>query len=145
MKDRIRELRPIIIWAFFLNTIWEFGQCLFLYNMWSWPFWKAAIWMWAAVIGDVLIVLGLWKITELIFSSSNFDKPKLKDYLFLIVTSFIASIILEWTAKYLGLWTYSDLMPILVIFKYEVGLSPIIQITFLPALSIFLSKFYNPQ
>jgi len=113
--------------------------------MWSWPFWKAAIWMWAAVIGDVLIVLGLWKITELIFSSSNFDKPKLKDYLFLIVTSFIASIILEWTAKYLGLWTYSDLMPILVIFKYEVGLSPIIQITFLPALSIFLSKFYNPQ
>ncbi len=61
----------------------------------------------------------------------------------------MASIALEWGAKFLNLWTYSDLMPVLIIFDYEVGLSPIIQITFLPALSLFLSEksknkeFYN--
>lgn len=95
--------------------------------------------MWAAIIGDVFIVLGLWKITEFIFSPVNFKKLKLKDYLYLIFISFIASIVLEWTAKFLELWTYSDLMPVLIIFDYEVGLSPIIQITFLPALSVYIS------
>jgi len=131
---------PIVVfWAFLLNMIWEFGQCLFLYNMWDWPFWKATVWMWAAIIGDVFIVLGLWKITTSIFPSINFAQSNFKNYLYLIVISFLASVVLEWAAKYLELWTYSDLMPILVIFDYEVGLSPIMQITFLPALSVYLS------
>ena len=38
--------------------VWEFGQCLFLYDMWSWGVWGATVWMWAAIIGDVGIVLG---------------------------------------------------------------------------------------
>ena len=96
--------------------------------------------MWAAIIGDVFIVLGLWKITEFIFSSVNFEKLKLNDYLYFIFISFIASIVLEWAAKFLELWTYSDLMPVLIIFDYEVGLSPIVQITFLPALSVYFSN-----
>ena len=99
--------------------------------------------MWAAIIGDVFIVLGLWKITEFIFSPVNFKKLKLKDYLYLIFISFIASIVLEWTAKFLELWTYSRLMPVLIIFDYEVGLSPIIQITLLPALSVYFSNAHN--
>ena len=139
MKDRIKEICSIVIWAFLLNMIWEFGQCLLLYDMWSWPFWKASFWMWAAIFGDVIIVLGLWKITELLFLSVNFEKIQLKDYALLIFISLIASVILEWGAKFLELWTYSDLMPVLTIFDYEVGLSPIIQVTFLPALSVYLS------
>lgn len=111
--------------------------------MWEWPFWKATVWMWAAIIGDIVIVLALWKITTALFSSVSFDNPKLKNYLYLIVISFLASIVLEWGAKYFGLWTYSNLMPVLIIFDYEVGLSPIIQITFLPALTIYLS--HNKQ
>ncbi len=140
MKDHIKELRPIVIWAFLLNTIWEFGQCVFLYDMWDWPFWKATVWMWAAIIGDVFIVLGLWKITERIFSATNFFESNLKDYLYLSGVSFIASVVLEWGAKYFELWTYSNMMPIVSLFNYEVGLSPIIQITFLPALSVYLSN-----
>lgn len=140
MKDHIKELCPIVIWAFLLNTIWEFGQCLFLYDMRDWPFLKATVWMWAAIIGDVFIVLGLWKITELTFSSTKFAKLNLKDYLYLIGISLLASVILEWVAKYLQLWTYSDMMPIVSVFNYEVGLSPIIQITFLPALSVFAGQ-----
>ena len=38
--------------------VWEFGQCLFLYDMWSWGVWGTTVWMWAAIIGDVGIVLG---------------------------------------------------------------------------------------
>ena len=35
------------------------GQCLFLHDMWSWGVWRATVWMWAAIIGDVGIVLGV--------------------------------------------------------------------------------------
>lgn len=65
-------------------------------------------WMWAAIIEDVFIVLGLWKLREVLFWSVNFEKIQLKDYVYLIFMSFIASIILEWAAKFFELWTYSN-------------------------------------
>jgi len=42
-----------------LNAAWEFLQCTVFYDMWDWPFWRAALWMWGAILGDVLIVLGV--------------------------------------------------------------------------------------
>ena len=50
--------RRVAASGFLLNMVWEFGQCLFLYDMWSWGVWGATVWMWAAIIGDVGIVLG---------------------------------------------------------------------------------------
>lgn len=133
-------LISIVLWAFILNTLWEFGQCVFLYNMWSWSFWKATFWMWGAVFGDILIVLGLWKGTTTLFASVQFSGSSWKDYMLLTGISFLAGILLEWAAIYLDLWTYDRSMPVFSIFGYQVGLSPILQITFLPALSIYLSN-----
>jgi hypothetical protein len=134
-------VKKVIFWAFILNTIWEFVQCGFLYGMWDWPFLKATVWMWGAVLGDIIIVLGLWRATSMLTSSVHLE-PHLsrKGYFVLFGLSFAASIFLEWAAIFLSLWEYTSAMPVLTIFSYEVGLSPIFQITVLPALSIFLAS-----
>jgi len=132
-----------MLWAFILHTGWEFGQCLFLYDMWDWPFLKATIWMWGAIFGDILIVLALWKVSATLVPSINYSQPNAISYLFLIVLSFVVSILLEWIAIALNLWEYSDAMPVLTVFSYEVGLSPIVQITLLPAASIYLADRFS--
>lgn len=103
--------------------------------------------MWAAIFGDVLIVLGLWKGTTILLPSVQFDSPGQKGYLILLILSFLASIFLEWVALFLGLWQYTSAMPVVTLFGFDVGLLPILQITFLPALSIYLAnRFYTqPQ
>lgn len=130
----------IIFWALILNTLWEFTQCIWFYDMWSWPFWKATVWMWAAISGDILIVLGLWKITTLLVPSVHFYKPDGMGYVVLLLISFVAAVFLEWIAIYLELWTYDPFMPTLMILGRQVGLMPILQITVLPALSIYLTS-----
>ncbi len=46
MTARFSFWPQIAAWGFLLNMVWEFGQCLFLYDMWSWGFWRGAGWMW---------------------------------------------------------------------------------------------------
>ena len=129
----------VVFWAFLLHTLWELIQCLFLYEMWDWPFWEATLWMWAAIFGDILIVLGLWKAAAVFSSAVHIKVGTFKGYAFLLGISFLASIFLEWIAKVLNLWQYSSNMPVIEILNYEVGLSPVLQITFLPALSVYLA------
>lgn len=130
----------IVFWAFILHTAWEFTQCVFLYDMWDWSFWKATIWMWAAIFGDILIVLGLWKTAASFSSNIDFQLHGLHDYALLLGISFIAGIFLKWLARALDLWQYTSDMPSIEPFNYQVELSPILQITFLPALSVYLAK-----
>jgi len=129
----------VVFWAFLLHTLWELIQCLFLYEMWDWPFWEATLWMWAAIFGDILIVLGLWKAAAVFASAIQVNVTGFKGYALLLSISFLASIFLEWIAKVLNLWQYSSNMPVIEILNYEVGLSPVLQITFLPALSVYLA------
>lgn len=138
-----QEIRSIVFWAFLLNMVWEFGQCLFLFDMWDWPFWKATVWMWAAIIGDVFIVLGIWKLTRLFLPESRFSTLFSKDFFAAFGISILASVFLEWMAIILDLWGYSVWMPTILILGHEIGLSPIVQISFLPALSIYLA-YHKP-
>ncbi|HEX6982464.1 MAG TPA: hypothetical protein VF181_06865 [Balneolaceae bacterium] len=98
---RNNKLTNIILWAFILNMTWEFTQCIWFYNMWSWSFWKATLWMWTAVFGDILIVLGLWKVTTLLVPSVHFFKPNVTGYIMLLLISFVAAVFLEWMAVYI--------------------------------------------
>ncbi|MFP8489205.1 hypothetical protein ACKGJO_08875 [Gracilimonas sp. Q87] len=130
----------VVFWAFVLHTLWEFIQCLFLYSMWDWPFWEATLWMWAAIFGDILIVLVLWKIAAVFVSTIHFQTTRFKGYAILISISFVASIFLEWLARAMNLWQYSSYMPVIEILNHHVGFSPVLQITFLPALSVYLAR-----
>lgn len=131
------SLRRIALWGFIFNLLWEFLQCYFLYDMSGWGFWRITLWMWGAIIGDVLIVLGVVLLAYFIAGKRWIAPPDARGYLVLFIIGLAAAIFLEWLARALNLWEYSDLMPTLTVFGYTVGLSPIIQVTVLPAASVF--------
>jgi hypothetical protein len=145
MKLFRTRLSRIILWAFALNTVWEFGQCLFFYDMWSWPFWKSTALMWAAIFGDILIVLGLWKGACFLNGLGQFHKPSSTGYLILLLLSFGASIVLEWMAIYFNLWSYDASMPMVEVLNHKIGILPVLQITTLPALSVWLAGVWNKR
>ncbi len=57
-----------------------------------------------------------------------------------MLTSFIAAVFLEWIAIYLGPWEYNSNMPTLSIDYHQIGILPILQITFIPALSVCIAS-----
>jgi hypothetical protein len=131
--------RQVALYGLVLNAAWEFGQCTFLFGMWEWAFWKSMVWMWGAILGDVLIVLGITYLAYALAGPHHLIPLDRKGWFTLFVIGFVASVFLEWIARFLGLWTYGPLMPTLRIFDETVGLSPIIQVTILPALSVYLA------
>lgn len=131
--------KRIALWGFLLNMIWEFVQCTVLYDMWTWNFWKASVYMWGAILGDVLIVLGIVYLAARFVGYPNLSPPTRRGWIALFGISFIASILLEWLALYLELWGYSVWMPTIEVFGFSVGLAPIVQITLLPPLSVLLA------
>ena len=128
-------LEQIALWGFGLNVAWEFGQCTLLYDMWDWGFWRATAWMWGAIFGDVVIVLGVVLGATLIVGSTRLRPPKAVGSAALFGVGFLAAVGLEWAAQALHLWGYSNLMPMLTVFGHNVGLSPVVQVTVLPAMS----------
>lgn len=136
MSFRFSFWSQVAAWGFLLNMLWEFGQCLFLYDMWSWGFWRGTAWMWGAIIGDVGIVLGVVALSQLIVGASALRQMLGRGYAVLLAVGFAAGVGLEWAARSLGLWEYSMWMPTITVLGYTVGLSPIVQITILPALSV---------
>lgn len=133
-------LKRISLWGFILNMLWEFGQCTVLYDMWDWGFWRATVWMWGAIFGDVLIVLGVVLGAVLVVGANRLRPPDRLGWAVLLGVGFVASVGLEWAAQALGLWGYSDLMPTLTVLGHTVGLSPVVQVTTLPALSVWLAS-----
>lgn len=107
--------------------------------MWSWAFWRATVWMWAAIFGDVLIVLAVADLAMRLAGRARLTPPDWRGHAALLAVGFVAAVGLEWAAQALELWGYSDLMPTLDVFGYTVGLSPVVQVTTLPALSVILA------
>ena len=136
---------PSIPWAriaaygFLLNMLWEFGQCGFLYDMWDWGFWRGSAWMWGAIIGDVGIVLGVAALTRFAVGDKALISASVREWTALLAVGFVAGVLLEWLAKVLELWAYTELMPTITLFEHTVGVSPIVQITVLPALSVMVA------
>ncbi|WP_118827279.1 hypothetical protein [Salinibacter ruber] len=140
MTARFSFWPQIAAWGFLLNMVWEFGQCLFLYDMWSWGFWRGAGWMWGAIFGDVLIVLGVAALARLAVGPAALDRMSWRAWVSLLWIGLVASIGLEWAARALGFWGYSVWMPTVTVLGHTVGLSPIVQVTMLPALSVALAQ-----
>ncbi len=129
----------LVPWALALHALWEFGQCTVLYDMWSWGFWRASVWMWGAIVGDVVITLGVAFGAAVLVGARRLTPPDRVGWSALLGVGFVASVGLEWGAQALDLWGYSDLMPTLTVLGHTVGLSPIVQITLLPALAVWLA------
>lgn len=132
-------LKRVALWGFGLNAFWEFAQCTVLYDMWDWGFWRATTWMWGAILGDVLIVLGAVLGAVLLVGARRVAPPDALGWAALLGVGFVMAVGLEWAAQALSLWSYSDLMPTLTVLGHTVGLSPVVQVTALPALSAWLA------
>lgn len=122
-----------------LNTGWEFGQCFFLYDMWDWGFWRATVWMWGAILGDVFIVAGVVFLSTFLVGAQRLTSPNLRGWLGLLLVGLVAGMSLEWLARVLDLWDYTARMSTVPVAGYTVGLSPVVQVTVLPALSLYLA------
>ena len=132
-------LGRIALHGFFLNMIWEFGQCTVFYDMWNWGVWRGALWMWGAIFGDVLIVLAVALLSCLLVGPSNLRPLSGLGWTALLSVGLGAGIFLEWLAQVLELWSYSDWMPTVEVFGHPTGLLPILQITGLPACAVRLA------
>lgn len=135
------SLRSVAGWGFLLNLLWEFLQCTVFYNMWDWGFWRGTVWMWGAILGDVVIVLGVVLIATILVGAQIIESLDKLGLIALLVAGFFAAISLEWAAQALNLWTYSNMMPTIHILGHAVGLSPILQVTAVPAVSVYLAYY----
>jgi len=106
--------------------------------MTGWSIWKRAAYMSASIAGDVLIVLGVVAASWLLFGRSMPALLGSRGRITTITLGFVAGILLEWFARVLNLWSYSVLMPTIAVAGVAVGLAPVIQITILPAPSLYL-------
>ena len=126
-----------------LNTLWEFVQCLFLYDMTGWSIWRTAAYMSAAIAGDVLIVLGVVAASWLSLGRSMPALLSSRGWMTTFASGVAAGVLLEWFARALNLWSYSVLMPTIVVSGETVGLAPIIQVAVLPAASLYCGVLYQ--
>lgn len=92
MTARFSFWPQIAAWGFLLNMVWEFGQCLFLYDMWSRGFWRGAAWMWGAIIGNVGIVLGVVARSRLIIGPSTLRQMRERSWVVLLAVRFVATL-----------------------------------------------------
>lgn len=138
-KTHTLPIFDICVWAVALNAAWEFLQCTVLYDMWRWGVVRGSLYMWGAIVGDVGIVLGVYYVASKLAGASHLLPLDSRGWGTMLAIGLAAAIFLEWLARAIGLWGYTDLMPTIAIGDNAVGVSPVLQITLLPALALFLA------
>ena len=121
-----------------MNAVWEWVQCGLFYDMSDPPLWKGAVWMLAATVADVFIVLAVVRLAAWL-AGNNFGAPDVKGWTALLGVGLAAGVLVEWVARGLKLWDYGPLMPTLQLAGATVGLAPLAQMALLPALSLWLA------
>jgi len=132
-------LRRIALWALALNALWEFAQCGVFYQMWDDGLLSGGLLMMAAIAGDVVIVMGVAFLAFQLTGAAALNKPTVIGWGVLAGVGFLVGVVLEWISQVLRLWGYNPWMPTIPVLGYEVGLLPVLQITVLPAISVYSS------
>jgi hypothetical protein len=93
-----------------------------------------------ATLGDVLYVCGAVVVLSLVYKTSLLRASPLarRTYAVLGVVGLVIALFVEYKALYFGRWEYNALMPVTPFLK--VGLSPIVQMTVLLPLSVYVSR-----
>jgi len=136
-------IKLLAAFGFLLNVLWEFAQCLVLYDMTGWSIWRSAAYMSAAIAGDAVIVLGVVAASWLSLGRSMPALLSSRGWITTLALGLVAGVLLEWSARVLNLWSYSALMPAILVAGEAVGLAPVIQITVLPAFSLYLAAQFR--
>lgn len=75
----------------------------------------------------------------LLAGGQHIRRMDVRAYGALLAVGLVAAVFLEWAAQLLELWEYSAWMPTLEVLGRNVARSPIVQVTFLPTLSVLLA------
>lgn len=126
--------------TFALNFFWEISQVA-LYKPHFNGVWDLIFVHLRATMGDVIIFILIYVLIGLIFKDRFWIfKNKFLSLFLASVFGFIFAVVVEKYALITGRWGYSDLMPIIPFLK--VGLSPVLQMTFLsPLIAFFVGKY----
>lgn len=127
----------LIFSAFIINFLWEYAhlplyRCIEIWNRSQ----KIALPLLAA-IGDAVIVIVIVALSVIIAEQSGILEPVLFWFV-LIGLSIILSVFLEGFARIKRLWEYRSAMPLIHIGPVRLGISPFLQISFTPLLSVLI-------
>ena len=127
------------IWLFAvslgINWIWEMAQMFAFKLKPEDSRIQVLVFCTLASVIDGLVTLGIYKLLARFFSTNQ-----TVFYLFSAVFGALSAVFFERFASNFGLWTYSELMPVVPIL--ETGLLPFMQLTLLVPLAIWLTKKY---
>lgn len=127
-----------LFYIFGLNFAWEISQ-MFLYENHTKGFADFIFVHFKASLGDVIIFTIIYVFGILIFGDKKwFLQKTIFTYPFVAIFGFIIAVSVEKYALATGRWEYGNLMPIIPILK--VGLLPVLQMIFLPIISIQIIK-----
>lgn len=125
------------IGGFILNFVWEISQAG-LYKPHFEGISEFVTVHLKATLGDVVMLLIIYLIASLVRNDRHWiEKNKISSYIFVAFLGFIFAIVIEKYALLTGRWGYNELMPIIPFIK--VGLAPVLQLTIIAPLSVFLA------
>ncbi len=119
------------------NLPWEFLQLPF-YTIWQTGTARdqafAAVHCW---LGDILIALSTLMVALVVVGDSTWPQRRFWIVVPVVMVCGLAyTIFNEWlNVAVRGTWAYSDLMPVIPLGSFSVGLSPVLQWTVLPAVA----------
>lgn len=133
MKNKTRFILIIFI-ALVLNLIWEFSHYRLYYDLTGI---SPTPHLLLASLTDVIIISLIFLIISLKNKSIKWvSKPKVIDYLLIILLGLLIAIILEVINLNLGRWAYTSTMPTIL----GIGLSPLMQLFSTAIISLWVIK-----
>ena len=137
LARRHAALRRYLVAVAAGNLVWEFAQMPF-YTIWSTGTWKDIVF--AALHctgGDILIALSSLTIALLSVGNGAWPDERFWPVAALTIALGVSyTVFSEWLNVVVrSAWAYSDLMPVLPLFGFKVGLFPLLQWIVLPLLA----------
>ncbi len=139
-------LRRYIILIALFNSLWEILQ-MPLYTLWNNDSWLTIIYsIIHCTFGDILIALTAISLSLLLLAKANWPHQNFQIVAILTVLIGISyTLYSEWLNIYIHKsWAYNDLMPLLSLGPWQIGLSPLLQWLILPSIALWQSKKVIP-
>lgn len=131
----MRAYALLALFAFVLHILWERSHIV-LYTGYEAMEGVIPVYLFAT-IGDVVYTLSAVALVTCFTGCQVwFLRAKLRDFLGLAFMGLCIALFVEYKAMALGRWEYADAMPLV----WGLGLSPLVQMTLLLPLSVFLAS-----
>lgn len=140
-RELTRFFASIAAASFVLHSVWEMAQMPAYKDLAGRPFLETAARCTPATLGDVVLTFWIYAIGALAAGSIGWGlKSRWNVFLTLALLAALHAIWIEQVAVAAGRWSYSEAMP--TIPGLGVGIWPLLQLTLLTPLTVWLSSRY---